>query len=95
MTLKRVPGGWTNTDFENEYQIVKPMITQERKSKYKVMFNSQMVARHNEIQAWCRQSFGPGGRSRKLRWRFGWTDKQDTYYFKNSKDAMMFTLRWS
>ena len=44
---------------------------------------------------WCEQTFGPGGRSRKLRWRMGWTDKDDTYYFKSSKDAMMFTLRWS
>jgi hypothetical protein len=73
------------------------MITQERKSKYKhkVMFSGQMVARHKEIQDWCMQSFGPGGRSKKFRWRFGWTDKTDTYYFKSSKDAMMFTLRWS
>lgn len=96
MTLKKVPGGWINTDFENEYQIVKPMITQERKSRYKhkVMFSGQMVSKHSEIQEWCQQSFGPGGRSRKLRWRFGWTDKHDTYYFKNSKDAMLFTLRW-
>lgn len=97
MTLRAVNGGWINTDFENEYQIVTPMITQERKSKYKhkVMFSARMVAKHNEIQDWCNRSFGPGGRSKKLRWRFGWTDKHDTYYFKSSKDAMLFTLRWS
>lgn len=73
------------------------MITQERKSKYKhkVMFDGRMVAKHSEIQEWCTQNFGPGGRSRKYRWRMGWTDKVDTYYFKSSKDAMMFTLRWS
>jgi hypothetical protein len=74
------------------------MITQERKSKYKhkVTFKgNDTITRHHEIQQWCEQSFGPGGRSRKLRWRFGWTDKSDTYYFKSSKDAMMFTLRWS
>lgn len=72
------------------------MITQERKSKYKhkVTFNSDRVL-HHEVKEWCEQMFGPGGRSRKLRWRFGWTDKDDTYYFKSSKDAMMFTLRWS
>lgn len=94
MTLKAVPGGWINTDFKVES---KTMVTQERKSKYKhkVMFNSRMVAKHNEIQAWCTQSFGPGGRSKKLRWRFGWTEKHDTYYFKSGKDAMLFTLRWS
>lgn len=98
MTLKAVPGGWINTDFEHEYQIVKTMITQERKSKYKhkVMFSpSRAGSEHTEIQDWCALNFGPGGRSKKLRWRFGWTDKTDTYYFKSSKDAMMFTLRWS
>jgi hypothetical protein len=31
----------------------------------------------------------------KLRWRYGWTEKSNVYYFKNSKDAMMFALRWS
>jgi len=97
--MKAVKGGWVNTDFEQEYEATYhiTMVTQERKSKYKhkVMFSGQMVAKHNEIQDWCVQSFGPGGRSRKLRWRFGWTDKYDTYYFKSSKDAMLFTLRWS
>ena len=94
MTLKSVNGGWINTDFEVGS---KTMITQERKSKYKhkVMFSGQLVAKHDEIQNWCKQSFGDGGRSKKLRWRFGWTDKNDTYYFKSSKDAMLFTLRWS
>lgn len=73
------------------------MITQERKSKYKhkVTFNGSSIKQHSDIKEWCEQTFGPGGRSKKLRWRFGWTDKVDTYYFKNSKDAMMFTLRWS
>ena len=94
MTLTAVKGGWINTDLAVES---KTMITQERKSKYKhkVMFSGQLVAKHDEIQDWCKQSFGEGGRSKKLRWRFGWTDKNDTYYFKSSKDAMLFTLRWS
>ncbi len=73
------------------------MMVAKRKSKYKhkVMFSGQMAAKHNEIQDWCKQTFGPGGRSKKLRWRFGWTDKNDTYYFKNPKDASMFLLRWT
>lgn len=97
MTIKAVPGGWINTDFENMEEERSTMITQERKSKYKhkVLFTGQSINRHDEIIAWCNRSFGPGGRSRKLRWRFGWTDKTDTYYFKSSKDAMMFTLRWA
>jgi len=75
------------------------MITQERKSKYKHKITITPAPsseyRHDDVRAWCEQRFGAGGRSKKLRWRFGWTDKSDTYYFKSSKDAMMFTLRWS
>lgn len=73
------------------------MITQERKSRYKhkVTFTGQPTLSHREVKEWCEANFGPGGRSRKLRWRFGWTDKDDTYYFKSGKDAMLFTLRWS
>lgn len=71
------------------------MITQERKSKYKhkITFPGNTNVHHSEIREWCEHMFGPGGR--KYRWRSGWTDKVDTYYFKSSKDAMMFTLRWS
>lgn len=73
------------------------MIVQERKSKYKhkVIFTTQATVRQQEVREWCERSFGPGGRSKKLRWRMGWTDKLDTYYFKSSKDAMLFSLRWS
>jgi len=74
------------------------MITQQRKSKYKhkVIFSpAQIDDEHCEIQEWCAEMFGPGGRSKKLRWRYGWTEKENVYYFKSSKDAMMFTLRWS
>lgn len=72
------------------------MITQERKSKYKhkiTMTPGWAGSEHREIKEWCEKMYGPGGR--RNRWRFGWTDKNDTYYFKSSKDAMMFTLRWS
>jgi hypothetical protein len=74
------------------------MITAQRKSKYKhkVIFKGgRAKAPYIEIRQWCEDTFGPGGRSRKLRWRFGWTDKDDTYYFKNGKDASMFLLRWT
>jgi hypothetical protein len=73
------------------------MIT-ERKSKYKykiIFKGGHTKAPYTEIRQWCEQTFGPGGRSRKLRWRNGWTDKDDTFYFKNSKDALLFTLKWS
>lgn len=74
------------------------MITQERKSKYKhvVKFSPARVDdEHCELRDWCAKHFGPGGRSKRYRWRYGWTDSENVYYFKNSKDAMMFVLRWS
>ena len=98
MTLQAVKGGWINTDFDKEYEIIKHMITQERKSKYKhkVIFSPMQIDNeHSDIHDWCTRMFGPGGRSRKLRWRYGWTEKENIYYFKSSKDAMLFTLKWS
>lgn len=74
------------------------MIATERKSKYKhkiIISPSWAGSEHHVIKQWCEERFGPGGRSKKFRWRFGWTDKEDVYYFKSGKDAMMFVLRWS
>ena len=73
------------------------MISQERKSKYKhkITMPSNWDNGHNEMRDWCTQNFGPGGRSRHLRWRYGWLDNDITFYFRSGKDAMMFTLRWS
>jgi hypothetical protein len=72
------------------------MITQERKSKFKhkVTFTTETPKR-DEVHNWLYDTFGEGGRSKKLRWRYGWTAKEENYYFKSSRDAMMFVLRWS
>jgi hypothetical protein len=69
----------------------------ERKSKYKhkITMPAKWDDGFDEIRDWCTQSFGPGGRSRKLRWRIGWTDRDHTFYFRDSQDAMLFTLKWS
>lgn len=72
------------------------MISATRKSKYKhkVVFSpAEKDVEHSKIQEWCTESFGPGGRSKKLRWRYGWTEKTNVYYFKSGKDALIFTLR--
>jgi hypothetical protein len=71
------------------------MITTERKSRYKhkITVPKTSINREEEMRVWCEQSYGPGGR--KMRWRFGWIQEDSTFYFKSSKDAMMFTLRWS
>lgn len=74
------------------------LIIQERKSKYKhkVVFTpARASSEQTEIKQWCEKTFGPGGRSRKYRWRYGWTDTENVYYFKSGKDAMLFSLRFS
>lgn len=74
------------------------MITTQRKSKYKtkIVFSPAMAnSEHHNIRDWCTEMFGPGGRGKNLRWRFGWTNDQDTYYFKNAQDATLFVMRWS
>ena len=73
------------------------MILTERKSKYKykVTVPRNWVYKTHEIQEWCADNFGPGGRSRRLRWRYGWLDDSDTFYFRDGSDATLFTLRWT
>lgn len=75
------------------------MITQERKSKFK---HKITITRKQEwgipkiepeMRQWCEDNYGPSGR--RNRWRYGWTDDQATFYFRQPKDAMMFTLRWA
>lgn len=49
-----------------------------------------------EMRDWCANTFGPGGRKREYRWRYGWFNRDaDTFYFRNEKDALFFALRWS
>jgi hypothetical protein len=98
MNLQAVKGGWVNKIWMDEMVESKSnTIVVERKSKYKhkVVFSGQPTVHHSDIQQWCEQTFGPGGRSKKCSWRFGWTDKTDTYYFKSAKDATIFALRWA
>jgi hypothetical protein len=72
------------------------MITTERKSKYKikVTFTEERPNR-TDVHNWLYDTFGEGGRSKKLSWRYGWTSTGENYYFKNEADAAFFVLRWS
>lgn len=71
----------------------------KRKSKHEwqvTMPNSKYSAdRIREIQAWCTLKFGNCGRKRSYRWRFGWTQTEDVFYFRDQKDAAMFLLVWA
>ncbi len=78
-----------NDDYEDRIVIT------ERKSKYKhkitVPFDMN-GPEQSEIITWCTENFGRGGR--KERWRFGWLDKNYTFYFKQEGDVTLFLLRW-
>jgi hypothetical protein len=81
-------------DFTEEQRV---MVT-ERKSKYKhkvtvpTDFTGDLEA---TMRAWCKDTFGEGGRNKNLRWRSGWTDKHTTFYFKHDGDVSLFLLRWA
>jgi hypothetical protein len=75
------------------------MILQERKSKYKtkitIPLSTHGISDHKEVEMrkWCENLYGPGGR--RERWRYGWTQKDITFYFRQPRDAMMFSLKWN
>ncbi len=96
MAIKPVHGGWINSVMFDEITKTQGLMITERKSKYKhkITFTPRR-ADHREVYKWCEQQFGPGGRSKKLRWRMGWTDTENNYYFKHGQDATMFALRWA
>lgn len=74
------------------------MIIHKRKGKNKhiVLFTpAQDDQEHEPVRAWCTEHFGPGGRNKQYRWRYGWTDITNVYYFKHEKDLTMFMLRWA
>ncbi len=75
----------------------------ERKSKHEYRVHLSKITPHpttaeelREAQNWCTDTFGPGGRNKKYRWRYGWVQRTtDIFYFRNEKDAMFFVLKWS
>lgn len=84
------------------------MITRKSKHEWRVEVPlTREITKSNQewedMIDWCHKTFGPGGRNKKYRWRFGWTRRArdidrlyvDTFYFRNEKDAMFFVLRWS
>lgn len=47
-----------------------------------------------KMRSWCHDTFGPGGRNKSCRWRYGWTHTRNYFYFKYEKDALFFCMRW-
>lgn len=74
------------------------MITRKNKHEYRVCLgDTQFSLLHlGEIIEWCTMRFGPGGRDKKCRWRYGWVNlERNTFYFRHEKDALFFALSWS
>lgn len=75
------------------------MIQRKSRYEYKVSLPlSKPYTREElyEVIDWCKKTFGEGGRNKKYRWRYGWVDRvNDTFYFRNEKDALYFVLRWT
>lgn len=78
------------------------MITvRKSKHEYRVLLdkNSKSTYTQDELKnviSWCNEIYGPGGRNKKCKWRYGWLNSAgDTFYFRDEKDAAFFMLRWS
>lgn len=69
------------------------MIVTQRKSKHKIKVTLERKG-SPELYEWCAERFGPGGRNKHLRWRYGWLQDKETFYFKHQKDASMFVMKW-
>lgn len=74
------------------------MITRKSKHEFRVkvpvgnLVNTDLLA---AMKDWCFTTFGTSGRNSEHRWRHGWVPGgQDIFYFRNEKDALLFTLRW-
>ena len=48
-----------------------------------------------EIIAWCKETLGDCGRSRKCRWRQNYRPEVYRIFLRNEVDLTMFMLRWT
>ena len=77
------------------------MIERKSKHEYRVCLGNTSLVPYtpgqlHEVLEWCQAIYGPGGRNKKYKWRYGWLARgKDTFYFRNEKDALFFTLRWN
>jgi hypothetical protein len=80
------------------------MIIRKSKHEFRVTLTGLVTNDRHETKDWCTTTLGPGGRNKKCRWRYGWTQTSlspgwtqtttDIFYFKSEKDALHFALRW-
>lgn len=96
MLLNSVYGSIYNTDIDSLYP---KMFTIQSQSKYKFSRANWYVADFNwkdydEVDKWCEQQFGkhPSNPDAWSRWVHKFEDK---IHFRDEKDYVLFTLRWS
>jgi hypothetical protein len=72
------------------------MIKRKSKHEWQVAIPREKYTNDDirDIQAWCILKFGNAGKKRDYRWRFGWIDNNDVFYFREQADAAMFLLVW-
>lgn len=77
------------------------MIERKSKHEFRVKLGDTSIVPYTaqglrEVIEWCTEIYGPGGRNKKYKWRYGWVHRdKDVFYFREEKDAFFFTLRWS
>lgn len=54
-------------------------------------FKIKMDKNESDVEEWLGKSFGPF----KGRWNVIYASSGNYFYFRNKKDAVMFSLRWS
>lgn len=98
MLLNSVYGSIYNTDIDSLYPKMFTIQSQSQ-SKYKFSRANWYVADFDpkyyyEVRKWCEQQFGPEPRNPDAWSR--WIHKyEDRIQFRDEKDYVLFTLRWS
>lgn len=99
MLLNSVYGSISNTDINSLYPRLMQEYTIQSQSKYKFSRANWYVADFNwkdydEVRAWCKKQFGPEPKNPDAWSR--WIHKyEDRIHFRDEKDYVLFTLRWS
>lgn len=75
---------WNKTNKVNKYNF-------SRNNWYQAEFDDR---HYFEVQAWCSQQFGPHP-SKPDAWSRWWHKFQGSILFRDEKDYILFTLRWS
>ena len=98
MTLRAVPGGWVNVDFE----VPRPVIRLSTGKVYGARYYTAEPVGGNwwEMECWCFDTFGSGSTaiwSEKIAPYPAqrWYQNNAKFWFRDEADRTWFLLRWS